>query len=65
MKVKITAELYVNVKDGSMYDFPAVMRMIDQDVRDHLFVGIDFMELENQISYSEIYLTDVSLLTNV
>jgi hypothetical protein len=64
MKLKVIVEMYVDVKDGSMYDFPAVMRMIDQDIRDHLFVGIDFMEFENQISYSEIYLTDTSVLSN-
>lgn len=64
MKIKVIAEIYVDVKDGNMYDFPAVMRMIDQDVRDCLLVGV---ELDDQIpiSYSEMYLTDTSILTSV
>lgn len=63
MKIKITAELYVDVNDGSMYDFPAIMRMIDQDIRDYLSVGFQF-DQDNMISYSEIYLTDSVVLTN-
>lgn len=63
MKLKIIAEMYVDVKDGSMYDFPAVMRMIDQDIRDYLSVGVQF-DQDNMISYSEVYLTDSVVLTN-